>query len=94
MARVGGLAEQAAAECDGPQHGFERVGRQFLRHQADQRARGAPVAQDVVAVHAHAAAVDDLPRGVAKKNALGIDECPRPHRWWRGIGAGLLSLLI
>ena len=38
------LAEQAAAEADGRPHRFEGVGVQFLRHQADQRARGAIVA--------------------------------------------------
>ena len=44
------LAEQAAAEADGRPHRFERVGVQFLRHQADQRARGAIILVDVMAV--------------------------------------------
>jgi hypothetical protein len=44
MGRVGRLAEQAAAEADGGPHRLEGVGVQFLRHQADQRARGAIVA--------------------------------------------------
>ena len=35
---------------------LEGVGGQLLRHQADLRSRGAVVAQDVVAVHRHAAA--------------------------------------
>ena len=47
---VGRLAEQAAAETDGGPHRLERVGGQLLRHQADQRARRAIVADDVVAV--------------------------------------------
>ena len=50
---VGGLgseAEQAAAERDRRPHRFEGVGRQFLRHEPDEGARGAPIADDVVAV--------------------------------------------
>ena len=49
------LAEQAAAEADGRPHRFERIGVQFLRHQPDQRARGAVVAVDVVAADGDAA---------------------------------------
>ena len=41
---IGALAEEAAAERHGVPHRFERVGRQLLRHEADQRARGAVVA--------------------------------------------------
>jgi hypothetical protein len=56
-ARVGRLAEQAAAEADRGPHRLEGVGRQLLRHQADQRARGAVVAHDVVAVDGHVPAL-------------------------------------
>jgi hypothetical protein len=49
-AGFGRLAEQAAAERHRRPHRFEGVGGQFLRHQADQRARGAVVGDDVVAV--------------------------------------------
>jgi hypothetical protein len=53
--RVRRLAEQAAAEAHGGPHRLEGVGGQLLRHQADQRARGAVVAPDVVAVDRHGA---------------------------------------
>ena len=49
---IGRLAEQAAAEGHACPSRLERVGRQLLRHQADQRARRAVVAHDVVAVDA------------------------------------------
>jgi hypothetical protein len=42
------LAEQAAAEGHRAAHRFEGVGGEFLRHQSDQRARGAVVGDDVV----------------------------------------------
>ena len=50
VAGVGRLAEQAAAEAHVRPHRLEGVGGQFLRHEADQRARGAVVADDVMAV--------------------------------------------
>src|SRR6201999_2227598 len=55
------FAEQATAELDRRPDRLERVGRELLRDQADLRARRAVVADDVVAVRAHAAArrVDD-----------------------------------
>ena len=55
MRRVLRLAEQAAAEADGRPHRFEGVGVQFLRHQPDQRARGAIIRDDVVAADRDAA---------------------------------------
>ena len=70
--RVGRLAEQAAAEGDGGPDGFERVGRELLRHQADHRAHGAVVARDVEAgdrdralVEPHDAADESDQRGLA-----------------------------
>ena len=53
MRRIARLAEQAAAEGDGRPHALERIGVQFLRHQTDQRAGGAVVLDDVVAVDRH-----------------------------------------
>ncbi len=49
------LAEQAAAEADRGPHRLEGVGREFLRHQTDLRARRAVVADDVAAVGADVA---------------------------------------
>ncbi|MGF6552097.1 hypothetical protein QFZ96_007233 [Paraburkholderia youngii] len=67
------LAEQAAAERHGGPDGFERVGGQLLRHEADQRAGRTIVGADVVTVHRHAAfarvddAADDADqRGLAR----------------------------
>ena len=51
-AGFGRLAEQAAAEAHRVPDRLEGVGGQLLRHQADERARGAVVADDVVAVDA------------------------------------------
>ena len=50
IGRVVRLVEQAAAEIHRRPHALEGVGVQLLRHQADQRARGAVVLDDVVAV--------------------------------------------
>src|SRR3546814_10078594 len=48
--------EQAAAEADGGPDGFESVSSEFLRHQADFRARGAVVLDYVVAIGGDGAA--------------------------------------
>ena len=50
MGGIARLAEQAAAEGHRRPHGLEGVGVQFLRHQPDQRAGGAIVADDVMAI--------------------------------------------
>src|SRR5437660_4596507 len=55
MGRVLWFAEQAAAEADGRPYGLKGVGVQFLRHQPDQRARGAIVPVDVMAADGDAA---------------------------------------
>jgi hypothetical protein len=55
MGRVLRLAEQAAAEADGRPYGLKGVGVQFLRHEADQRARGAIIPVDVMAADGDAA---------------------------------------
>src|SRR5213592_2172587 len=55
MGRVLRFAEQAAAEADGRPYGLKGVGVQFLRHQPDQRARGAIVPVDVMPAHGDAA---------------------------------------
>ncbi len=60
MGRILRLAEQAAAEADGRPHGLEGVGVQFLRHEADHRARGAIIPLDVMAVDRDAAARSEL----------------------------------
>ncbi len=59
--RIGGLAEQAATEADAVEDAGEGVRRQLLRHEADLLARGAIVAEDVMAVGEDDAAcrVDD-----------------------------------
>ena len=49
MGRVGRLAEEPAAVTDRRPHRLERIGGQLLRHEADQLARLAIVADDVVA---------------------------------------------
>ena len=48
---IGPLAEQPATERHRSPHGFEGVGRQLLRHEADHRARGTVVGDDVVTVY-------------------------------------------
>ena len=53
LGRVARLAEQAAAEADRRPDAFERVGGQFLRHQADAGAGVAVVGQLVLAVDQH-----------------------------------------
>src|SRR3546814_1339218 len=53
---VARLAEQATGEGDGVDHPLERIGVQFLRHQADGGARPAIVADDVMPRHGDAAA--------------------------------------
>ena len=72
MTRVFRFAEQASTETDGRPHRFEGVGVQFLRYQADQRARGAIGFDDVMAANSHTAlarigdAADDVDqRGLA-----------------------------
>ena len=49
VAGIGRQAEQPAAERDRRPHRLERVGVELLRHQADQRAGGAIVGEDVMA---------------------------------------------
>ncbi len=66
--RVARLAEQAAAEGRRVPDRLERVGRELLRHEADQRARGARVLDDVVAVDGH------LPRGRVHDAADDVDQ--------------------
>jgi len=77
--RVAWLAEQAAAEADRVPHRLESIGRELLRHQADQAARGAVVGANVEAIHLHAAlrgrddAADDADqRGLAR--AIGAQQ--------------------
>ena len=67
------LAEQAAAEGHGRPHRFEGVGRQFLRHEADHRARGAVVGDDVVAVDEDAAGgrIDDAADDADQRRLAG-----------------------
>ena len=55
VGRVFWLAEQTAAEGNGRPDGFEGVGGEFLRHEADERARAAIIARDVAAVDRHRA---------------------------------------
>ena len=50
VAGIRRLAEQPAGKAHGRRRRLEGVGGQFLRHQADQAARGAIVGEDVVAV--------------------------------------------
>ena len=54
--RIVRLAEQPAAEGAGRPHRLEGVGVKLLRHKPDHGARGAVVADVVVAVHRHGAA--------------------------------------
>jgi hypothetical protein len=77
--RIARLAEQAAAEADGPPNALEGIGVQLLRHQPDQRARRAVVLDDVVAVNRDLAgrgnqdAADDADqRGLA--GAVGAEQ--------------------
>jgi hypothetical protein len=77
--RIARLAEQAAAELHRVPHRLEGIGVQLLRHQADGRARAAPVALDVVAIGEHRAltrvddAADDADqRGLA--GAIGAEQ--------------------
>ena len=49
-AGLGGLPKRPRLNDTAPQTRFERVGRELLRHEADHRARGAVVGDDVVAV--------------------------------------------
>jgi hypothetical protein len=55
MIRIFRLAEQATAEADRRPHRFEGIGVQLLRHQPDQRARGAVAVVDIVAADRDAA---------------------------------------
>src|SRR6202012_2326145 len=66
-------AEQSAAEAHRRPHRLEGVGGQFLRHEADLRARGAIVAHDVVAVRrdAPAARRDDAADDVDQRGLAG-----------------------
>ena len=50
VAGIGRLAEQSAAERHRRPYGLERVGGELLRHEADHRAGGAVVGDDVVPV--------------------------------------------
>src|SRR6185369_7312904 len=61
MIRVVWLAEQAATEGDRRPHGLERIGRELLGHQPNQRSRRAEILDDVVAADAHLAVgrIDD-----------------------------------
>jgi hypothetical protein len=54
MRGIAALAEQAAAETDCPPDALESVRRQFLRHEADQRPRGAIVFDDIMTLGEHA----------------------------------------
>ena len=55
MGRIGGLAEQPTAERHGSPYRFESIGGQFLRDEADHRARRAVIGNDVVTVDENAA---------------------------------------
>jgi hypothetical protein len=70
---IAGLAEQAAAEGHGPPNGLEGVGRQLLRHEADHRAGGAVVPDDVVAVDRHGAGtgIDDAADDADQRRLAG-----------------------
>ena len=68
LSGIGRLAEQAAAEADRRPDALERIARQLLRHQADHRARGAVVLEDVMAAHRHGA------RGRRHDAADDVDE--------------------
>jgi hypothetical protein len=71
--RVGLPAEQPAAEADRRPDAFEGIGVQFLRDQADLAARGAIVADDVVAVGEHGARarIDDAADDVDQRRLAG-----------------------
>ena len=71
--RIVRLAEQPAAEGAGRPHRLEGVGGQFLRHQADHGARGAVVADVVVAVHRHRAGgrIDDAADDADQRGLAG-----------------------
>src|SRR6185436_1416521 len=56
MYRIRRATEQSAAETHGVPYCFERIGMQFLGHQADLRARCPVVAHDVVTVCEHGSA--------------------------------------
>ncbi len=77
--RIGRLAEQPATETYRGPHRFERIGGQFLRHQADAGTRGAVVAHDVVPVGQHTAgagvdqAADDADQG-GLAGAVGAEQ--------------------
>jgi hypothetical protein len=71
VGRIGWQPEQAAAEGDRSPHGFEHVGEQFLRDQADLAPRRAIVAHHVVAGGEHRAfAGRDQPANDADQGRL------------------------
>ena len=67
------LAEEPAAEGHRPPHGLESIGRQLLRHEADQRARVAIVLDDVVPIDGDFAlrGIDDPAYDVDQRRLAG-----------------------
>ena len=69
MAGIRGLAKQAAAESSHVKRRLEGLGRQFLRHETDSRARSTIVIDIIVAIDEHRAAglrydaADDINQG-------------------------------
>src|SRR5262245_49278478 len=47
------LAKQSASEANRPPHRLERISRELLRHQPDQRPCRAEILNDVVATYCH-----------------------------------------